>query len=275
MMVVLITVIQLEAVLIQCPPGSASIMGLSLGHTCGGTCGFKGSCAENLVCQKPCEADKNPSASFTVLELGSPTPEGVCVSGGTGGVVHKVGSSMHKGVCDSDVLAAARQLVDVIDSQSTSKFSIQLVQVLSASSQVMAGQKWQLQILAGPSACKRSATYALCDMPVQESVRNMYSGTVYHTAWKPRPWHVSSWQLISRARTHNSKSDAKQSQINPIISQRTSTLGEMPRQPKQQSQSKLAAEFKQRMQEQQFQLPHEQSVLADEFSRRRGHFHAN
>jgi len=190
-----------SGVLIQCPPGSASntLTDLPLGHICGGFCGDKGSCRMGLTCQKPCAAVEHPSASFVILQMGAPEPEGVCVDGPADSEVSMPGAPMDKGVCDAGVLAAAEQVCKVIDAQSNSIMSVQLVQVLSASSQVVAGVRWQLTLLAGPSTCQKATTYATCDSIVPEAGRDMYIATVYQAAWKPKPWHVASWKIMSRS----------------------------------------------------------------------------
>lgn len=196
-----------HGVLIQCPPHSStqnSLTDLAPGHSCGGFCGAKGSCAAGLTCQKPCQAVAHPSASFAIIEMGAPEPDGVCVDGSPrDGEVAMPGAPMQKGVCDASVVAAANAVMKVIDAQSNSLMSMQLVQVLSASSQVVAGIRWQLTILAGPSTCPKPADgsfVASCDGgSVPDDGRDVYVATAYHAAWKKKPWHVASWKITSRS----------------------------------------------------------------------------
>jgi len=209
-----------SAVLIQCPPDTNVPHDLSLGHACGGVCNAKGSCAAGFFCQKPCEADKYPSASFVVTEMGSPEPEGVCVVAVDAFQKAIPGGAIQKDVCDDEVQKAAAAAVAQIDTQSNSMNSIQLVQVVEASSQVVNGVKWTLTLAAGVSECSKSTSYSLCDTPIKDENKDLYHVTLFDSAWQTPRYTLGEWKILPRvqinsaARTGSSKTQQENKETN-------------------------------------------------------------
>lgn len=205
MLLTLSLVVSAAGVLIQCPPDTDlhSPKQLALGSTCGGVCGVKGQCQNNFVCQKPCDLKKFPSASFAISDLGVPEPEGICVEKVDPDQKSFPGGSIQKDVCDDDVQKAAKKAVQMIDVQSNSLNSIQLVQVVVAQSQVVAGIKWTLTLAAGVSSCKKTKEYSLCETPVDEQQRDLYEVTLLDQAWMTPRYTLGEFKILPRATMAN------------------------------------------------------------------------
>jgi len=203
-----------DGVLIQCPEGLNTPENVQLGMTCGGTCSAKGSCADGFQCQKSCEAQKFPSASFAITEMGAPEQEGVCVVAVDAEQSVIPGGSMQQDICNDDVQAAAKEAMSQIDAQSNSMKSMQLAQVVQASSQVVNGIKWTFTLAAGISDCDKTAEYSLCETPVEDNKRDLYQVTLFDQAWMTPRYTLGEWKVMPRqappqARTMELSKDGK------------------------------------------------------------------
>jgi len=138
-----------------------------------------------------------PSASFVATEFGAPAPEGICVVAVDKNQKTFPGAALQQDVCNADVQAAAKKAVEMIDAQSNGINSIQLVQVVQASSQVVAGIKWTLTIAAGLSSCPKTSKYSLCAEPVAEGKRDLYKVTVIDKAWMTPRYTLSGFDILS------------------------------------------------------------------------------
>jgi hypothetical protein len=88
-------------------------------------------------------------------------------------------------VSDPDVIAAALCAMDYENARSNSLYTLQLVDIESATVQVVAGIRYDLNLLAGPSqACRNDGSaHTLSECPVDESASSIFKATVVMQPW--------------------------------------------------------------------------------------------